>query len=145
MATYATSTDVQRHAGGAKRLLEISDFDGNGVEDADLVTGALDAAEATINSYARKGYEVPFVVVPPSIREMTAGLAVYELKCWRDALTEADIVKQDARIKWLENLAKGLVDPGITPAPPVSGHVASSNTERPSAKAVSREKLKGFA
>lgn len=145
MPLYATTADVQRHAGGAKRLLEISDYDADGTQDTGLVDSAIDSAEAMVNSYARKLYEVPFVTVPPSIQEVTAGLAVYNLKSWRDALTEADQLKQDARISWLENLAKGLVDPGITPAPPTSGHVAASNTERPSSKAVSRERLKGFA
>ena len=146
MPLYCTEADVARHAGGVKRLTELADTDADGDNDTGLVDNAIDSAEATVNSYARKQYEVPFVDVPPSIREVTAGIAVYELKSWRgNALTEEDQVKQDARIEWLQNLAKGTVDPGVTPVPPASAHVAASNTARPDSKAVSRDKLRGFS
>lgn len=144
MPLYCLEADVARHSGGAKRLTEISDTDANGENDPALVDSAIDSAEAMVNSYSRKQYEVPFDPVPPSITEITAGLAVYNLKCWRDAITEQDQVKQDARIEWLENLAKGIVDPGITPVPASSAHVAVTNTARPDNKAVSRKRLKGY-
>jgi len=142
---YCAEVDVARHAGGVKRLTEIADTDGDGSNETGLVDKAIDASEALVNSYARKQYEVPFLPVPPSITEITAGLSVYNLKCWRDALTESDVVKQEARIEWLENLAKGIVDPGISPVPASSAHVAVTNTARPDSKAVSRDKLKGFS
>jgi phage gp36-like protein len=143
---YCTEVDVARHAGGAKRLTELSDTDADGGNDSGLVDAAIDAAEALVNSYARKQYEVPFPdPAPPSIQEITAGIAVYNLKSWRDAITEGDQVKQDARVEWLENLAKGIVDPGVSPVPASSAHVAVSNTARPNKKAVSRDKLKGFS
>lgn len=127
-------------------MTELSDTDADGANDPGLVDQAIDSAEATVNSYARKRYEVPFVDVPPSIREVTAGISVYELKSWRgNALTEEDQVKQDARIEWLENLAKGIVDPGVTPVPPSSAHVAVTTTARPTSKAVSRDKLRGYS
>ncbi len=146
MPLYCDEADVARHAGGVKALTEIADDDGNGVNTPLLVDSAIDAAEATVNSYARKLYEVPFAVglIPPSIREMTAGLAVYQLRSWQPAgITDVDQVKQDARIEWLVNLAKGIVDPGVTPAPAPSGLVAASNTARPDSKAASRDALKG--
>lgn len=146
MPLYCTEVDVARHAGGAKRLTELSDTDADGGNDSGLVDAAIDAAEALVNSYARKQYEVPFPdPAPPSIQEITAGIAVYNLKSWRDAITEGDQVKQDARVEWLENLAKGIVDPGVSPVPASSAHVAVSNTARPNKKAVSRDKLKGFS
>lgn len=146
MPLYADAAAVQRHAGGAARLTEISDFDHNGDQDSGLVDLAIDSAEALIHSYSRKLYEVPFTVtIPPIIIEVAASLAVYNLKCWRDALTEQDVLKYEQNVEWLTNLSKGLVDLGISPAPPVSGHVRATNTARPTSKAVSREKLKGFS
>ena len=143
---YCVEADVARHAGGAKRLTELADTDANGENEPTLVASAIDSAEAMINSYARKQYEMPFAdPAPPSIREMTAGLAVYQLKSWRDAITEGDQIKQDARTKWLEHLNKGLIDVGVSPNPPPSAQVAATNTARPSKKAVSRDKLKGFS
>lgn len=144
MPLYCEEADVERHAGGAKRLTEISDTDVDGANDTGLIDLAIDGSEALVNSYARKQFEVPFDPVPPSIQEITAGLSVYELKSWRDAVTEGDQVKQEARIEWLENLAKGLVDPGITPVPAASGNATVTNTARPDTKAVSRSKLRGY-
>ncbi len=143
---YATRADVEIAAGGTARLLQISDFDSDGKEDVDLVDRALDDAEALINSYVRKKREVPLPApIPNVIRSMAANLAVYNLKAWRDAITEADALQQEQRIAWLENLAAGKVDLGINPAPPASPHNQPSATDRPTAKAVSRENLKGFA
>ena len=145
MPDYATQAEVQRHAGGERRLTEIADHDGNGVIDTGLVDLALDEAEALINSYARKQYEVPMNPVPPSIREMAAAMAAHNLKRYRDALTERDLVLHELRMDWLKGLGKGTIDPGISPAPATSGHVAAAATDRPKSKRVSRNNLKGFS
>lgn len=151
MPIYCDETDVARVAGGAGRLTELSDQDANAENDTDLVDKAIDAAEALVNSYARKQYEVPFsavlpAVIPPQIRELTANLTVFLLKEWRgNAITEIDQIQQDARVKWLEDLSKGIVDPGITPLPARSGNFAAKAKDRPDSKAVSRDKLQGFS
>jgi len=145
MATYASRADVVLAAGGEARLLQITDFDGDGLEDSGIVTDAVDEAEAQINTYARKRFATPFDPVPESIRRLAANLAVYVLKARRDALTESDDRLQDARLDWLAMLANGKVDPGISPAPAASPHNAPSTTDRPSSKAISRENLEGFS
>lgn len=143
---YATRVDVVRSAGGTARLLQIADQDGDSKEDTNLVDDAIVEAEAMINSYVRKKREVPLPVpIPDMIRTMAANLAVYTLKMWRDALTDADVVLQEQRIAWLENFAAGKVSLGVNPAPPPSPHNRPAATDRPSSKAVSRENLKGFA
>lgn len=145
-AVYATRADVVVAAGGTARLLQLADFDGDSKEDTGLVDAALVEAEGLINSYVRKKREVPLPgPIPDVIRTTTASMAVWVLKRNRDALTEADVMLQEQRIAWLENLASGKVDLGINPAPPASPHNQPSATDRPTAKAVSRENLKGFA
>lgn len=143
---YATRADVVIAAGGTARLLQIADQDADGKEDTDLVDAALIEAEGLINSYVRKKREVPLPApIPDVVRTTTASMAVWVLKRNRDALTEADAILQEQRIAWLENLAAGKVDLGINPAPPASPHNQPAATDRPTAKAVSRENLKGFA
>ena len=143
---YATRADVVIAAGGTARLLQLSDFDGDSKEDTDLVDSAIIEAEALINTYVRKKREVPLPApVPDVIRTMTANIAVWVLKSRRDALTEADVMLQEQRVQWLENLARGKVDLGVNPAPAASPHNQPAATDRAASKAVSRENLKGFA
>ena len=145
MATYATRADAVIAAGGVARLVQLSDFDGSGTEDETLVDDAMDEAEGVINSYMRKRFEVPLVVVPEIIRRTTANMAIYFLKSRRDAVTEKDAVEQEQRITWLEGLASGKIDPGVSPKLAKSPHNNPTATERPTSKAVSRDSLKGFA
>ena len=146
MATYATRADAVIAAGGVARLVQLSDFDGSGTEDTDLVDDAMDEAEGVINSYVRKKFAVPLTApVPEIIRRTTANMGIYFLKSRRDAVTEKDAVEQEQRIAWLEGLASGKIDPGVSTKLAKSPHNNPTATERPTSKAVSRENLKGFA
>lgn len=142
--TYANRADVVSAAGGESRLLELTDWDGDGSEDAGLVDQKLCDAEGEANTYIRQKFAVPLAVpVPSAIRTAVAGWAVYMLKSDRDATTDSDELKHERRIKWFENLAKGLVDPGITLSP--SAKNSPKVTARPTSKSVSRENLKGYS
>ncbi len=144
--TYATSTDLQRAAGGATRLLELTDFDDDGSEDTDLVADTLCQAEGLVDSYVRKVHTTPLVApIPQSITTITANIAIWMLKGYRDAHTESDIERHLLRVKWLEGVAKGSIDLGATPTTAASPLNKASSTARPSSKAVSRENMKGYA
>jgi len=148
MATpvYAVRADVVNAAGGEARLLQIADWDGDGVEDTGLVDGVLCEMEGFVNSFVRKVFDVPLQApIPQTIVTITATLTVHELKARRDATTEIDDVHQEQRIKWLENLAAGRVDIGVSPPPTASSQNSTRALDRPSTKAVSRDNLKGFA
>lgn len=145
MGNYTDRNGIVNTAGGEERLVQLSDYDKDGSEDADAINDAINDAEALIDSYARKLFETPFKApLPPIIVTMAKKLSVYNLKERRGVINDADRIEHEDRIKWLENLAAGKVDPGISPAPGPSGHNRSTATERPSSKRVSRESLKGF-
>lgn len=144
--TYASRADVIVAAGGESRLLEIADHDGDGQEDEFLVDTYICDAEGEANSYIRQKFEVPLIApIPSAIRTNVAGWAVYMMKSDRDAATEGDELKHERRIKWFELLAKGLVDPGINPAPAASPKNAPRYTDRDTAKKVGRKNLEGFS
>ena len=145
MPNYTNRDAVAIAVGGEERLTQLTDYDKDGSEDDGVVDAAIDDAEALIDSYARKVFDVPFSPVPPIIATMAKKLAIYNLRERRDAITDAARLEHEDRLEWLKNLAKGVVDPGISPAPGPSGHNRSTSTERPSSKAVSRESLKGFS
>lgn len=142
--TYATS--LVDAAGGAMRLTQLLDQDGDGTDDTGLSDRVLCEAEGIVNSYVRKVHNVPLIApIPQTIATMTADIAIFLLKGRRDALTEGDLARHEERIRWLEGIAKGRVDLGATPTTSASPHNVASSTARPSSKAVSRENLKGFA
>jgi len=146
MGNYVSREDIVNAVGGQERLTQLTDYDRDGTEDSGVVDDAIFDAEALIDSYARKVFSTPFVApLPPIIVTMAKKLSVYNLRERRDVITDAHREEQEDRIKWLEHLASGKVDPGIAPAPKGSGHNRSTSTSRPSAKRVSRESLKGFS
>jgi phage gp36-like protein len=142
---YSVSADVQQAIGGAARLLQLADHDGNGVIDTGVVDDAIAEADAIINSYARKVREVPISPIPEIIKRMSANLTVWVLKRRRGALDDTDVINHQDDIQWLTNLSVGKVDLGVNPAPAASPHNVPTVTERPCSKAVSRESMKGFA
>lgn len=145
MGDYILRADVVHAVGGEERLLQLTDYDRDGAEDPGIVDAAIADAEGLINSYARKAFDVPFAPVPAIIKTVAKNLAAYCLRASRETITETVRVEQEDRIKWLEHLAQGKVDPGVSVAPTASGSNRGTNTARASSKAVSRENLKGFA
>lgn len=146
MGNYVLRADIVNAVGGDERLIQLTDYDNDGTEDAGTVDDAIEDAEALIDSYARKVFATPFTApIPPIIKTMAKQITVYNLRDRRDAINESDRENQVDRLKWLENLATGKVDPGIAPAPGPSGHNRSTATERPTSKRVSRESLKGYS
>ncbi len=141
---YSTTTDVQHAAGGAAMLLALSDFDGDGVIDSDVVAAAIAGADALIDTYANKRFLVPFSEVAPVIVVLSARLAVYAMRQQRQTLVQGDADQHDLDIKWLEGLRDGANVPGLDPGPTRSSLQVDVAGERVSTATVSREKLKGF-
>lgn len=138
---YATMQDLEHAAGGAGRLLALSDFDGDGVIDAAAVEAAQAKADGLIDSYAARRYAVPIDTPSAVLVQCAAEEAVFQLAFRRGMATEQDLGERELRIQWLESLAAGKVRPS-DPAPRKSSAVV--NRHDPSRRAVSRDGLKGF-
>lgn len=146
---YSTQTDVELAAGGAAKLVELADQDGDGSLDTSAVEQAIADADALINSYAQRRNAVPYSPVPDIIRRYSAREAVYQLKVARGCVTELDQARHEELVKWLELLAKGHVTVGIEPEPAASSAHVAEESDRETEVAndsgkVSRESLKGF-
>jgi phage gp36-like protein len=142
---YSTTADVQNAAGGAAMLTALSDFDGDGAQDAAVIAAAIAAADAEIDSYAHKRFRTPFAAtVPPKIVELSARLAVFKMRTQRNTLTQGDIEVHTADTKWLEGLRDGDNDPGVEPMPTKSSLMVDEAGQRDSIKDVSRNSMKGF-
>lgn len=143
--TYCTQTDVEAAAGGAVKLKELTDVAGTGSTNATILAAAISAADEWINSFARHRHAVPFVTVPDMIKTISAEEAVYRLKRRRNMVTSEDKEQHDEHLRWLEQLAKGLVSPGTEPPPPKSAAVAARIVGVGDAREITREKLGGYS
>ncbi|MGE5607419.1 MAG: gp436 family protein [Bacteroidota bacterium] len=112
----------------------------------EIVDSAIRDADAEINGYARTQYDVPFNPVPEIIRKLSVDISLYNLFSRRgfDKDKDANIVdRYKAAIRFLENLAKGVVTVGVTsghpaPAPPQGVEIKSDT------RIFSRDSMKGF-
>lgn len=146
---YCAQGDVELAAGGAAKLVELADLDGDGALDTAAVERAIADADALINAYAQRRNVVPYSPVPDTIRRFSAREAVYQLKVARSCVTELDQAQHEELVKWLELLAKGYVTVGVEPEPAASSAHVAEESDRETEVAsdpgkVSRESLRGF-
>lgn len=143
---YVTQQDLE-DAVGAERLSQLTDFERTapGFINAARVTKACDAASSLIDSYAAKHYSVPFPTPSDVVKTMAIELAMYELiKKTSLGPTPEQISEQTIRLQWLKDLADHKVTPGTTPSPQAHTMTVDAAYDRPTTKAVSREKTKGY-
>ena len=142
---YSTFADVELHAGGPERLVQLADYDRDAVADASVVDDVIAEVDAWINTFVNKRWKTGFPgTTPPYITEISAKEVVYRLKRRRDTNTESDDNWHLECLEWLKMLAKGEVDPGVDPPPQKSSSVKGRYTKRSSSKKVSREKMQGY-
>lgn len=139
---YASQTQIQHAAGGADRLVELADYDGDGIADADVIAAVQAAADGWIDSYAALRYAVPIEDPTDTLVQLAAEECVYRLR-QRRALgaTEQDERQHKDREQWLVHLSKGLVRPS-NPAPAKSDAVRSEAVVNN--RDVSRRNLEGY-
>jgi len=87
MGDYVTDVTDLNDAFGAEEILQIADLDGDGAVDTDTVTRAITAAEATVNSYLARRYDLASLksVKPPVVVQIAIDLSYYEIAKCRDA------------------------------------------------------------
>lgn len=128
-------------------LIRLTDDDDTGLINEGKVNNSIEEAEGEIDAYCQGRYTLPFNPVPKVIKKIAVDLAVYTLFARRginpDANADQVVIQQrkDA-IKFLENLAKGLVNigPAQQETKPPDPEVVIDSPPR----IFSRQKLKGY-
>lgn len=141
---YCVTADVQRVAGGADRLRELSDLESSGVIDAAAVTQAIEDADGWIDSYLTKRYTTPVATVPKALRRCSAQEAVYRLKQAKYAVEDQDKEQHEERRIWLEAISRGHATLGVDPESPKSAADVPELLERDVEEDDSRDAFKGF-
>src|SRR5215831_17724558 len=126
-----------------EKLVQLADLDNTGdtaAIDATLLAAQIQA-EGWIHSYAQKRYAVPFNPVTDIIKQLAAQEAIYRLTQRRNMTTTEERQDHAEREQWLENLARGLVSPGVDPEPSGSANVVPAVLPRTEDENISRLSL----
>lgn len=102
--TYATQQDLEDRF-GSQEIVELTNRAGGATIDTDVVSEALDDADATINGYLSTRYSLPLSPVPSNLVRFAADIARYFLH--EDRATEGVKARYDAAIAWLKDVATG--------------------------------------
>lgn len=143
---YSDQAALEQHTGGPDGLIQLADYDGDGVADAAVVTNAIADADGIINAYVNKQVMVPIVTVPPVVKNLSARLALYSLRMAKRMVDPDTHGKQfDLDMKLLTDIRDGVISLGVDPAPPAASARIDRVTDRPTSKARSRANMRGFS
>jgi len=138
---YATSAEITIAAGGAERLVQLMDWDSDGVADAAVIAQLQTEVDAWIDSYAGRRFAVPIAAPTGALRLHAAEEVIYRARLKRGGVGEEHAQAHTDRVAWLEGIARGHVVPS-EPQPAPATSVRSVWITRDENE-VSREKLKG--
>lgn len=142
---YSTSAQVQTAVGGSAKLVQLTDQGGLGVLDATVLADAQAEADALINSYAGKRYKTTELATGIEIGPLSARITSRILRRNRSQVLMSDADDEKTDRQWLKDLASGVVTLSTAIGTPVAAEMVVDKAEvRPSTKAVSRERLKGY-
>ena len=136
---YATTEQVTERY-GADLVLRLTDRDGDGAADAEVLERALADAAAEIDTYLAAKYQLPLSETPAVLTRLAVDIAVYRLASEADLLTEERRQRYDDAISLLRRIAKGEASLGLeSPGAPSRAWTQS----RP--RRFSRETMSGLA
>lgn len=110
--SYASNADLELAAGGADRLRDLADWDGDQVADDDVIARALEAADGFVDGHLRLRLS-PAVLdtlraaPTPTISDIAAREAVRWLKESRGMLSPEDIDNRKERSRQLDLMRDG--------------------------------------
>lgn len=117
-------------------ITNLSDVDGNGLIDEDVLQRAIDDASYEIDSYLVSKYSLPLVNPPADLVRKACDITRFHLYQSRGFLKDNDsqIERNYLRIiRYLEQVSKGTIELQITPsdtATASNGSLVSSNAPR---------------
>jgi len=138
---YTTEQDLTERFGAAE-VLALTDRDGNGTVDAEVLGKAINDAQALVDGYLATRYAVPFSadLVPALVKSITADLVRYRLMENR-ATEEAEKRNQQA-IATLRDLASGKASLNTGPSESAPG--APVSKKGASDRLFTLNSMKGF-
>lgn len=138
---YSTQDDILEQIDEAV-LIQLTDPDGAAI-DADVVTRAIEDADATIDSYCQGRYTVPLSPVPDKIRQISVDIAIYNLFSRRgDAAPEVRKDRHKEAVRFLERVSDGKIKLGA--ATPAQSNTPDTVNISSNDRIFDRDKMSGF-
>ena len=139
---YSTQADILEQLDNTT-LIQLTDDAGAGTVDADVVTRAIADADAEIDGYCGKRYDVPFSTVPAIIRKFSVAIAIKNLFARRRGAPDARRQDYEDAIAFLRDVSNGKAtlgedDPADTPQSSHTPEIESAD------RIFSRDTLKGW-
>jgi len=111
-------------------LIQLTDDTGTGTVDTPVIDRAVADADAEINGYCAERYAVPFNPVPAIIRKFSVDISIYNLFSRRQGADEDRRNRYKDAIRFLQNIAKGIVSLGVdAPSETMQDTVSVSTTK----------------
>ena len=117
---YCTLDDLKEQI-PEDELRQLTDDEDIGVIDTARTDRAISDAGAEIDGYCGGRYKVPLSPVPGIIRKFCVDIAIYNLFQRRQGAPEYREKSYENAIKFLQNVAKGVVSLGVQPPPDSPG------------------------
>lgn len=138
---FSLQADVEVAAGGAIKLAQLADHNGDGVLDAAVLTAAIAEADAEIVMWTRKRWDQNSI--PLTVKAASARMTVRILRRNRGMVMAADIEQEKFDRELLQAIATGKAT-AVDDNAAKSTLVVDKAEPRDTTKNVGREKLKGF-
>ena len=107
---YCTKDDLLKKR-SQDELIQLTDDEGTGFIVDSIIMKNISEADGEIDSYCKKKYNLPFNPVPEIINKLSVDIAIYNLYSRRQDLTNEVVIKRyDDAIKFLKDIARGLVE-----------------------------------
>ncbi|MBI1201489.1 MAG: DUF1320 domain-containing protein [Rhodopseudomonas sp.] len=125
--TYASQADMTERF-GESMMIDLTDRaePATGAIDADVVTRALEDADAAIDGYLKGRYKLPLAVTPPLLRDLAQAIAIYKLH--RNTASDKIAKDYDAAMRVLLQIGRGDVRLDVEGVEPESSGAASVRT-----------------
>ena len=140
--SYCTTSDIENRLTQTE-LRQLTDLDGNGTVNAGVVAAAIARADALIDSYVGRRYDVPLSPVPDVVQNASADLVIYLMQKDRQSVTDDVKKSHDDWINWLKDVAKGNATLGIEP-PPGESSAGAGGQHSAEGKQFDRDSLDGW-
>ena len=101
---YATLADLETNFGTVE-INQLTDRDGNGINDSGVADKELDNATSTIDTYLANKYTTPITNISDYLNKVTCDIARFYLH--KDRATEQVTKNYSNAIAWLKDIAIG--------------------------------------
>ena len=140
--SYASQQDIT-DLYGAELLDLISDLDGDGSADPDVVAKGLNNASALIDTHISARFELPLSSVPEVLVSLCVDIAVYQIAATADRGTDEYRQRYEDAISLLKRIADGKAGLGIASPSAPEANSQTVLTSGPG-RVFSRDSLKGM-